>query len=136
MRRSKLSKSMARVICNVNELRRIPLSVSSRFRLLGKLLEIYELKDSYFVCKLMIGNLPDLSNESATVAIEAIVSSDVYSRIPLPLQDGHGIDVYLGVVTFKETRKLEILDIRLLSLNDIKSLRKFIGTEEGRKLMR
>ncbi|QLG70567.1 hypothetical protein HG535_0A05080 [Zygotorulaspora mrakii] len=130
---------MSRIIYKLNELKELPPSTSVRYRVFGKLLEIEEiLNDTHYVCQLVIGCLEELyddhSYEVEKCSIDAIVGYDVYKQLSTPLQDGCAIDAYIGIVTFKEIRMFEVLNVQLLTLEELRSLRLFTSSQAGREL--
>lgn len=145
---------MSQLIIDVNKIKGIVLQQPpTRYRVMGQLSEInnHYISDGY-ICELGICNLPEFGNAcNSEETLRVIVGEKVYEsrfvskcsnnsntrqhhqRQP---QEGDAVSVYLGIVHLSGMRKMfEVMDITVLTLTEVRSLRTFVKSSLGTEFL-
>lgn len=145
---------MSKLIVDVGKIKGTALlQPPTRYRVMGQLSEInnHYISDGY-ICELVICNLPEFGNAcNSEETLRVIVAEKVYEsrfvskcsnnsktrqhhqRQP---QQGDAVSVYLGIVHLSGMRKMfEVMDITVLSLAEVRSLRTFAKSSLGSKFL-
>lgn len=114
-----------------------------RYRLMGQLLEIVTVKEVIrnqgYVCELQVKNLPEFETRGLQETVRALVGENVYtSQIIAANRSDHqvlpGAAVSLCICPIlldNATNAYEVLEIQILTMKEIESLRSFAQSAVG-----
>ncbi|GAV51915.1 hypothetical protein ZYGR_0AF03860 [Zygosaccharomyces rouxii] len=123
---------MSQLVVDLNELEGLLLSNSSRFRVVGQLIELEYLEGTTNV---ILGNLPEFRYSDEGKTLRACIGTPVYESTFVQSrnapQRGDAVSVWLVVYTLGQERHWDVLELKAVTTKELERLRTFWESSWG-----